>query len=153
MVTLSNQKTRTMKIKLLYTLLGLVVITTSCQKDLNGNAITVDVTTNDTLIFLRFYERCDSGPDGMPSGSYSFFNNQGSGNYSISVEEGYQNNCFIVAGAIAANNDSTGKTVLNINAFYTNEGNVVGFKELELKRPHDEYQIRYEFQADTYLEN
>jgi len=141
-----------MKIKFLYTLLGFVVMTTSCQKDLNGKAITVDVSTNGTLSFLRFYEGCNPGPDGMPSGSYATFNNQGNGNYSILVEEGYQNTCFMVAGAIAENNDSSGKTEFNIHAFYTTEGNVVGFKELEIKRPHGEFQIRYKFHSDTYIE-
>lgn len=34
----------------------------------------------------------------------------------------------------------------------TEEGNVVGFQELEVKRPHDERSIRYEFRPDTYLE-
>lgn len=125
---------------------------TSCRKDLTGNAITVDVSTNDTFIFLRFYDRCDAGPNGMPSGSYSTFDDHGNGNYSINVEEGYQNDCFMVAGAIAENNDNSGTTVLNVDAYYTEEGNIVGFQEIKLKRPHNEYQIRYEFRPDNYVD-
>lgn len=142
-----------MKNKLLFTSIILFLLTaTSCKKDLTGNEITVELSTNDTLSFLRFYKSCEPGPDGMPLGSYDTFDDHGNGNYSIKVEEGYQNDCFMVAGAIAENNDSSGTTVLNIDAYYTKEGNVVGFQELTFKRPHDEYQIRYEFRPDTYLE-
>lgn len=142
-----------MKNKLLFIATILLLLTTlSCKKNLTGNAITVDVSTNDTLSFLRFYDRCDAGPNGMPSGSYSTFEDHENGNYSIKVEEGYQNDCFMFAGAIEENNDSSGTSVLNIDAYYTNEGNVVGFQEIELKRPHGEYQIRYEFRPDTYVD-
>lgn len=142
-----------MKSKLQYITIALLLLTaSSCKKNLTVNAITVGVSTNDTLSFLRFYDRCDAGPNGMPSGSYNTFDDHGNGNYSIKVEEGYQNNCFMVAGAIAANTDSTGTTVLNIDAYYSEEGNIVGFQEIELKRPHGEHQIRYEFKPDTYVD-
>ena len=142
-----------MKNKLLFILLIFFLVSnSSCRKNLVGNEITITLSTNDTLSFLRFYKSCQAGPGGMPSGTFNTFDDHGNGNYSFIVEEGYKNACFMVAGAITENNDSSGTTVLNINAFYTKEGNIVGFDEIKLKRPHDKFQIRYEFRPDTYLE-
>jgi hypothetical protein len=58
----------------------------------------------------------------------------------------------MITGTIPANNNASGITTLAIDVFYTHEGNVVGFYNIELQRPHDEYAIRYEFRPDTYLE-
>jgi hypothetical protein len=125
-----------------------------CQKDLAGNAITVEAYTNaNTISSFRMYFRCSSGPGGFPIGSAdAFFENAGNGNYILHVDEGYPFDCFVVGGTIPANNDSVGTTVFNLKAFFTNEKNVVGFQNIERKRPHGQIDIRYEFSVRSWLE-
>lgn len=126
---------------------------TSCRKDLTGNAITIEVDTNDSISFLRLYDSCEPGPNNLPQGSWTDFTYLGNGNYEFQLEKGYEENCFTITGTILENNDSTGTTRFYVDLYYTEEGNTVGFQELELKRPHGDHQIRYEFRPDTYLEN
>jgi hypothetical protein len=124
-----------------------------CQKDLAGNAITVEAYTNaNTISSFWLHPSCEMGPGGIPFGSYTLFENLGNGNYLNEVEEGYTNPCFKVTGTIPANNDSVGTTVFNLKAFFTNEKNVVGFQNIERKRPHGQIDIRYEFSVRSWLE-
>ena len=142
-----------MKNKLyIFSLFIFLTATTSCKKDLTGNAITIEVDTNDSISFLRLYDSCEPGPNNLPQGSWTDFTYLGNGFYEFQLEKGYEEDCFTVTGRLEENNDSSGTTIVNINAYYTEEGNVVGFQELEIKRPHDERSIRYEFRPDTYLE-
>ena len=139
--------------KLLFILLTLAFFTaTSCRKDLPGNAISVEARSNVTVDKFHLYSTCRDGPNQLPLGDFNPLNASGNGYYTYSISAGYETECFTVTGNIPANNDSTGTTKVNIEAFYTEEGNVVGFQDIELKRPHDEYEIRYEFRPDTYLE-
>jgi hypothetical protein len=142
-----------MKNKLLYPLfIFILVLSASCKKDLTGNAITIEANTNDTVSYFRIYSSCEPGPNGLPLGSFDDLNYLGNGNYSYEIEKGYDESCFTITGTVPENNDTTGKTIVNIDAFYTEEGNVVGFQDIELKRPHGEQRIKYEFRPDTYLE-
>jgi hypothetical protein len=126
---------------------------TSCKKDLTGNAITIEANTNDTVRYLRIYESCMPGPNQLPQGSWTDLNYLGNGNYNFQLEKGYEESCFTITGTILENNDSTGTTKFEVDIYYTEEGNVVGFQEIELKRPHGEQKIRYEFRPDTYLDD
>src|SRR5690606_33531655 len=114
--------------------------------------ITITASTNDSIISLRIYKKCTALAD--PSiGSFIFFNYLGGGNYEVNLnEEDSDNPCFKIAGTIPENQDSLGTTKVSIEAFFTKEGNVVGFQDTELKRPHGEYLIIYEFSPDTYIE-
>jgi hypothetical protein len=142
-----------MKNKLLFTTVTLILLTaTSCKKDLTGNAITIEANTNDTVTQFHLYRSCKPGPNFLPLGYYDNLNYLGNGNYHYEIEKGYDESCFTLTGTIPENQDSTGKTTVNIDAFYTEEGNVVGFQDLELKRPHNEYKISYEFRPDTHIE-
>ncbi|PHR43955.1 MAG: hypothetical protein COA32_15585 [Fluviicola sp.] len=142
-----------MKNKLLFIPIILMFLTaTSCQKDLTGNAITIEANTNDTVTYFRIYRSCEPGSNFLPQGSFNNLNYLGNGNYNYEIEKGYEETCFTITGTIPENNDSTGKTTVNIDIFYTEEGNVVGFQDIELKRPHGEQYIRYEFRPDTYIE-
>ncbi|MDX1651260.1 MAG: hypothetical protein R3277_02135, partial [Brumimicrobium sp.] len=85
-------------------------------------------------------------------GAFYPLENNGNGNYSYQIASGYENDCFTITGDVPANNDTFGKTIIDIDVFYTEEGNVVGFQDIELQRPHGEYHIFYEFRPDTYLE-
>lgn len=139
------------KINYIVFLLALFLMV-SCKKDLTGNAISIEASSNVSVDYFRLYYSCDPGPGMIPYGSFDNLNSEGNGNYSYQLDAGYTSSCFMITGTISANNDTTGKTVVNIDAFYTEEGNVVGFEDIELKRPHDQYAIRYEFRADTYIE-
>ena len=142
-----------MKNKLLFFAITLLFLTaTSCKKDLTGNAITIAAETNDTVTQFRLHRSCEPGPDNLPSGNYDILNDLGNGNYHYELEKDYDASCFTITGTIPEDTSNTGVTTLSINIFYTEAGNVVGFKDLELKRPHDEYKISYEFRPDTYLE-
>ena len=132
--------------------LVLLFLIVSCQKDLTGNAISVEARSNVTVDKFHLYSTCRDGPNQLPLGNFDPLNASGNGYYTYSISAGYETECFTVTGNIPANNDSTGTTQVEIEAFYTEEGNVVGFQEIEFKRPHDEYKIRYEFRPDTYLE-
>jgi hypothetical protein len=142
-----------MKNKLSYITIGLLLlIVSSCQKDPTGNPITVEASTNTPIAYFNIYESCMPGPNSLPLGSFDNLNDLGGGNYDYQLEEGYEELCYTITGNILANSDSTGTTMVSIKAFYTEEGNVVGFQDIEMKRPHGEYKIKYEFRADTYLE-
>jgi hypothetical protein len=143
-----------MKNKLYFlTILLLLLVNYGCHKNLSGNAVTVDASTNsDTIINFWLHRSCEAGPGGIPPGSKYNFENLGNGQYFLKITEGYKNKCFTVTGTIPANTDTIGKTVFNLKAYFTNEGNVIGFQDIELKRPHSEYLIRYDFRTDTYIE-
>ncbi|MEX2484533.1 MAG: hypothetical protein WED10_08235 [Brumimicrobium sp.] len=142
-----------MKNKLPFIIIILALLTaTSCKKDLTGNAITIETNTNDTVTYFRLYSSCEPGPNQLPLGSFDDLNYLGNGDHHYEIEKGYEEPCFTITGIIPENNDSIGKTTMNIDVFYTEEGNVVGFQDIELKRPHGEYKISYEFRADTYIE-
>jgi hypothetical protein len=89
---------------------------------------------------------------GEPLGSVFPLQDNGDGNYSFQLESGYESDCFTITGDVAANNDTSGKTIIDIDVFYTEEGNTVGFQDVELTRPHGEYRVFYEFRPDTYIE-
>jgi hypothetical protein len=91
-------------------------------------------------------------PNNLPTGIPKNLNYLGNGVYNFQLQEGYNEDCLTLTGTVLENNDSSGTTKVNIDIYYTNEGNVVGFQELELKRPHGNYELRFEFRADTYLE-
>ena len=101
--------------------------------------------------YFYLYNSCEPGP-GQPLGIASALENLGNGNYSYQLESGYESDCFTITGDVPANNDTTGKTIIDIDVFYTEEGNTVGFQDIELERPHGEYHIFYEFRPDTYVE-
>ena len=135
-----------------YSVILLLLITVSCRKDLPGNAISVEARSNVTVDKFHLYSTCRDGPNQLPLGDFVPLNESGNGYYTYSISAGYETECFTVTGTIPATSDSTGTTKVDIDAYYTEEGNVVGFQEIELQRPHDEYAIRYEFRPDTYLE-
>ena len=143
-----------MKNKFLYLLFSFVlVLNTSCRKDLRGSLISISASTNDdTLVNMRVYLKCSALAD--PSiGSPISFSEEGGGEYFLNLNEKESSStCLMVAGTIPENQSSEGVTKITINAFFTEHGNPVGFQELEVKRPHDERSIRYEFRPDTYLE-
>lgn len=125
----------------------------SCKKDLTGNPITIEASSNTLIDDFDLYTSCSPGPGGLPLGYPDSVNGDGTGNYTFQIESGYDaNQCYTITGTIPANNDTTGKTIVNIDVFYTDEGNVVGFEDIELKRPHGAYAIGYEFRPDTYIE-
>jgi hypothetical protein len=130
----------------------MLLTVTSCKKDLTGNAITIEANTNDTVTNFHIYPSCEPGPNSLPLGFLDGLNYLGDGDYHYEIEKGYDESCFTITGKIPEDTSTTGITTVSINVFYTEEGNVVGFQDIELKRPHDEYQIRYEFRPDTYLE-
>lgn len=142
-----------MKNKLLFTSIILAFLAaSSCKKDLTGNAITIEANTNDTVSYFRIYRSCEPGPNFLPQGSFNNLNYLGNGNYNYEIEKGYDESCFTITGTIPENTSTTGLTTVSIDVYYTEEGNVVGFQDLEIKRPHDEQYIRYEFRPDTYIE-
>jgi len=142
-----------MKNKVIFISIALLLLSlASCQKKMTGNAITIEASTNTPISFFHIYKTCKPGPNLLPLGPFDNLNNLGNGNYDYEIEEGYKENCFTITGTILANSDTTGKTTVNIEAYYTEEGNVCGFQDIEMKRPHGEYKINYEFRADTYLE-
>lgn len=132
--------------------LTLVLTVTSCRKDLTGNAITIEVDTNDSISFLRLYNSCEPGPNQLPQGSWTDFTYLGNGASEFQLEKGYDRACYTVIGFVPANSDSTGSTTIDILAYYKEEGNVTGFQTIERKRPHGEFRISYAFRPDTYLE-
>lgn len=133
--------------------IAILLAITSCKKDLTGNAISIEANSNVIIAdYFRFYDNCDPGPGMIPSGSFDTLNGNGNGYYTYQLESGYSSNCFMITGTIPANNNASGKTTVAIDVYYTHEGNVVGFYNIELQRPHDAYAIRYEFRPDTYLE-
>ena len=135
-----------------YSVILLLIIIASCRKDLPGNPITIEASTNDTLLSSGVRGDCKGGPPEIVLGAWNELEDMGNGEYEYEIQAGYEYDCFTILATIPANNDITGTTKADINAFYTEEGNVVGFQEIELKSPHDEYEIRYEFRVDTYLE-
>lgn len=141
-----------MKNKLLFIPIALLLTTTSCKKDITGNAITIEANTSDTVTKFRIYNSCEPGPNSLPLGSFDNLNYLGNGNYHYEIEKGYDESCFTITGTIPENNDPTGVTTVSIDAYYTQEGNVAGFQDIEIKRPHDEQQIKYEFRPETYVE-
>ena len=130
----------------------LLFATSSCRKDLTGNTILIEANTNDSIGYLRLYNSCRPGPNNLPLGSWTDFNYLGNGNADFLLEKGYTDDCFTITGRIPENTDTTGSTKVNILAYYKEEGNTVGFHNIQLQRPHDQYQIRYELRPDTYLE-
>jgi hypothetical protein len=126
----------------------------SCKKDIVGNPITIEAYSNVPITYFGLYKSCQAGPGGYPAFAPDPLTDSGNGNYSYEIESGYgRSQCFTIGGTIPASSDTTGKTTVNIDVFYTEEGNVVGFQDIELKRPHGEHQIRYEIRPDTYLED
>lgn len=140
-----------MKNKFLFLAITLLLFTvTSCQK--KRTVITIEVNTNDIFTYFKLHYSCEPGLNQLPSGPSSYLDYLGNGNYHHETYEVPKVKCFTITGTIPENNDSIGKTIVNIDAFYTEEGNIVGFKNIELKRPHGEYKISYKFRADTYIE-
>jgi hypothetical protein len=138
-----------------YIIVGLILfLISSCHKDPTGNPITVEATANVEIEYFKIYDDCGDGPNGIPLSQYWLANieEESPGNYAYQIEKGYENSCFFIAGTIPAVSDTVGKTQVSIKAFYTEEGNICGFQDIEMKRPHNAYTIRYEFRADTYLE-
>lgn len=144
-----------MKNKFLYLLFSFIlVLSTSCQKDLRGSLISINASTNDnTLNGMRVYLKCSALAD--PSiGSPIAFTPDGDGAYFLNLDEKESSSsCLMVVGTIPENQSSEGVTKVTINAFFTEHGNIVGFQDIEIKRPHGQRQIKYEFHTDTYLEN
>lgn len=133
------------------TILISIFLFTSCKKELEGNSISIDVNSNLPVDYFYLYNSCEPGP-GEPLGSKFSLQNNGNGDYFYQLESGYESDCFTIVGDVASNNDTSGKTIIDIDVFYTEEGNVVGFQDIELERPHGEYRIFYEFRPDTYIE-
>ena len=134
-------------------IISTLFLLTSCQKDLTGNPITIEASSNTLIDDFDLYTSCSPGPGGLPLDYPDSLHGDGNGNYSYQIDAGYSpSQCFTIGGTIPANTDSTGKTIVNIDIFYTEEGNVVGFQDIELQRPHDAYAINYEFRPDTYVE-
>lgn len=148
-----------MKNKLYFiSFLILLSAATSCKKDLIGSPITLTGSTNDTIhnfyyhITNKSFDYCP--PIASPAiGSPKGITYTGNGNYQINLDEEESNRvCISITGTIPANEDTVGVTKANIQAFFTEHSNIVGFKNVELKRPHEEYKIEYQFRPDTYIE-
>jgi hypothetical protein len=140
-----------MKNKLFTTLIiSTLFLLNGCKKDLTGNSISIQANSNVPIDYFYLYNSCKPGV-GEPLGSVFPLQDNGDGNYSFQLESGYESDCFTITGDVAANNDTSGKTIIDIDVFYTEEGNTVGFQDIELERPHGEYRIFYEFRPDTYI--
>lgn len=123
----------------------------SCKKDLTGNSISIQTNSNVLIDDYYLYYSCEPGP-GEPLGSKFPIENNGSGIYYYQLESGYEIDCFTIIGDVAANNDTSGRTIIDLDLFYTEKGSTVGFQNIEIERPHDQYRIYYEFRPDTYIE-
>lgn len=146
-----------MKNKLLFIPVFFFLLTaTSCKKDLRGNSVTITGSTNDTIMYFYYHSTNQSycPPIADPVVGYPhIIPYLGNGSYRVDLTEEESNTvCLSITGTIPANQDSTGKTILSIEAYYTKEGNITGFQNIELKRPHEEYKIVYQFSPDTYIE-
>ncbi|MGM0477912.1 MAG: hypothetical protein ACQERC_01730 [Bacteroidota bacterium] len=123
-----------------------------CQKDLTGNAISIEAHSNVKVKNFHLYSTCRDGPNQLPLGNFDPLNEISNGYYTYQIDKGYETECFTVTGTVPENTDSTGETTVDITAFYTDAGNKTGFQKIELQRPHESYKIRYEFRPDTYIE-
>ncbi len=125
-----------------------------CKKEIVGNPVRVEVYSNVApTTYFGLYNSCQAGPGGYPDFAPEPLTDNGNGNYLYQIDAGYSpTQCFTIGGTIPANSDTTGKTIVDIDVFYREEGNVVGFQDIELQRPHGAYAIRYEFRPDTYVE-
>lgn len=145
-----------MKNKLLFITVILILTATSCQKDLTGSSITITAYANDTIEYFYYRSTHESfcPPINDPStGTIKAITYTGNGNYLVDLDEEETNTvCISITGTIPENQDTIGYTIINIEAYYTEEGNVVGFQDIKLKRPHDETEIAYQFRPDTYIE-
>lgn len=143
---MNKLKTLILSILLIFSIVG-------CKKTFVGNPITIEATSTVPISNLRFYVTCNAGPGGFPLGDPVYFVDNLNGSYTHQVASGYHPaECFTIGGTVPADTSTTGVTKVDIQAFYTNEGNVTGFYTLELKKPHGEYTIRYQFSPATYIE-
>lgn len=131
----------------------------SCKKDLTESPISIEASTNYTLTDLVVNGTNQSRycpPIGDPAATaffYGFVPYVGGGVYRLDVDEDASiKYCITIRGTIPANEDSTGTTEVAVQAFFTEYGNVFGFHEIKLKRPHDEHDIVYRCRPDTYIE-
>lgn len=124
----------------------------SCEKEFVSKPITIEATSNVEIDNFRFHNSC--GPSPYYLNYWGEITNQGNGIYRREISEEYDEVCFVVSGDIPANTDTTGKTIISVRAFYSDEGNVCGFYDLEIDRPHNAntYALNFEFRADTYIE-
>lgn len=94
-----------MKNKFLYLLFSFIlVLSTSCQKDLRGSLISINASTNDnTLNGMRVYLKCSALAD--PSiGSPIAFTPDGDGAYFLNLDEKESSSsCLMVVGTIPEN--------------------------------------------------
>lgn len=143
-----------MKNKLLiFTVFSLFYVVSSCRKDLTGSPITIAIESNEAISYFKIVKACGSMSDPSVSMQAIYWDDLESGNYTFDLtKEESDNPCFKIVGTVAANSDTVGKTIINIEAFFTEHGNIVGFQDVELKRPHGEYKIDYQFRPETYLE-
>ena len=123
-----------------------------CKKEFISKPITIEAMSNIQINYFRYHNSCDSSPYYL--NFWGDIEDQGNENYQAQIPEGYDELCFTVSGEIPANSDTVGKTVISVEAFYSEEGNVCGFFDLELDRPHgaNSYALEFQFRADTYLE-
>jgi hypothetical protein len=125
----------------------------SCRKNLTGSAISVQVNTNnDTIKNLRIYTKCTALAD--PSiGSPIYFEYLGDGKYLVDLNKiNSSSECLMIVGTVIGNQDSIGTTNVNIKAFFTEHGNIVGFQEIGWARPHGSRDFYYDLRTDTYIE-
>ena len=143
-----------MKNKLLiFSILSVLFIISSCRKDLTGSPLTIAIETNEAISYFKILKVCGSMSDSSVSSKAIYWEDLESGNYTFDLtKEESDNPCFKIVGTVAANAETVGKTIINIEAFFTEHGNVVGFQHIELTRPHGTYKIGYQFKPETYLE-
>ncbi|MGM0477909.1 MAG: hypothetical protein ACQERC_01715 [Bacteroidota bacterium] len=144
---------------LFVTVIFVFITVNSCQKDLTGSPISIEARTNYTITDLVVHGTNQTHycpPLASPAATahfYGFIPYIGGGLYQLDVDEDASvNYCITIRGTIPAIEDTTGTTKVAINAFFTKHGNVFGFHELELKRPHDEHHIVHRCRPDTYIE-
>lgn len=133
-------------------LIVIIALLAGCKKEFVSKPITIEATSNIQIEQFRFHNSC--GPSPYYLNYWGVIEDQGNGKYSAQIPEGYDELCFVVSGEIPANNDTFGKTIISVQAFYSEEGNVCGFFDLEVDRPHsaNTYALNFEFRADTYIE-
>lgn len=138
---------------LILTIFSLLFVVSSCRKDLTGSPLTIDIETNEAISYFKIVKACGSMSDPSVSSKAIYWDDLVSGKYSIDLtKEDSDNPCFKIVGTVAANAETVGKTIINIEAFFTEHGNVVGFQHIELTRPHGTFKIDYQFKPETYLE-
>lgn len=136
---------------------ALCFLISSCQKKDEVDIVSIEAYTNIDVNYLSVnstnWNYCPQ--KGSPAGSISGglgIEEQSSGQYFVELSK-YQSDsyCLTIVGIIPAKSDSSGVTKVEIRAFLSKNQKTVGYKTIELSRPHPEYYIFYQFKPSIHL--